>query len=135
MVMRPRPMNLVRLLALLGAFAAALCAQTTYVVPAKPGTPEAAQKGTLEVARNGNEVLLSWTLPEGEIRMIEIYRNKTEVATGRERVGTVRTDVHTWHDQVPDHETYWYWLKLTRPNGVIVNLGAVATPKAAVWTP
>lgn len=128
-------MNLVRLLALLGLFVATLCAQTTYVAPAKPGTPEAAQRGTLEVARSGNEVLLTWTLPEGEIRMIEIYRNKTEVAAGRERVGSVRVDVRTWHDQVPDQETYWYWLKLTRPNGVIVNLGAVATPKAAVWTP
>ncbi len=128
-------MNLVRLLALLVFFAGAACAQTTYVVPAKPGTPEAAQKGTLEVARSGNEILLTWTLPEGEFRTIEIYRNKSEVAAGRERVGSVRTDVRVWHDQVPDQETYWYWLKLTRPNGVIVNLGAVATPKAAVWTP
>lgn len=120
---------------LLGVFVASLCAQTTYVVPAKPGTPEAAANGTLEVARSGVEVLLTWTLPEGEVRTIEIYRNTISEVKGRGRAGAVRTDVTVFHDKVPDEQTYWYWVKLTRPNGVIVNIGPVATPKAAVWTP
>lgn len=120
---------------LLGVFVASLCAQTSYLVPAKPGTPEAAVNGTLDVARSGNEVLLRWTLPEGEVRTVEIYRNNISDVKGRGRAGAVRTDVLVFHDKVPDDQTYWYWIKLTRPNGVIVNIGPVATPQAAVWTP
>ena len=128
-------MSLLRTLALLGVLAAPLCAQTTYIAPAKPGTPEAAARGTLEVARSGDEVILTWTLPEGEVRTIEIYRNNGSDAKGRGRAGTVRTDVTVFHDKVPDGQTYWYWLKLTRPNGVVVNVGPVSTPAATVWQP
>lgn len=128
-------MSLLRTFVLLGVFVASLCAQTTYVTPAKPGTPEAASKGVFEVARSGNEALLTWVLPEGEVRTIEIYRNNSNVAQGRGRVGASRVDATVFHDQLPDDQIYWYWLKLTRPNGVIINIGPVATPKAAVWTP
>lgn len=128
-------MSLPRILALLGVFAAALCAQTSYVVPAKPGTPEVATNGSLEIARTGNEVLLSWILPEGEAKSIEIYRNHANEAKGRVRIGSVRPDVKEFHDQVPDDQTYWYWIKITRPNGVIVNVGATATPSGKVWRP
>lgn len=126
---------MLRFLALLGVLAASLCAQTSYLVPAKPGTPEAATSGTLEVARSGNEVIITWTLPEGEVRTIEIYRNTQAEVKGRGRAGAVRTDVTTFHDKVPDEQTYWYWIKLTRPNGVAVNLGPVPTPSATVWQP
>ena len=128
-------MSMLRFFALLGVLAAPLCAQTTYIEPAKPGTPEAAVKGTLEVARSGNEVILTWTLPQGEVRTIEVYRNITNETKGRGRVGAVRTELTVFNDKVPDAQTYWYWLKLTRPDGTNVNLGPVATPHATVWTP
>jgi hypothetical protein len=129
-------MSSLRFIALFGCLvAASLCAQTTYIEPAKPGTPEAAVKGTLEVARSGNEVILTWTLPEGEARALEIYRNTHSDVKGRGRAGSIRADATVFHDKVPDDQTYWYWVKITRPNGVIVNLGPVATPSAAVWTP
>ena len=80
-----------RLLAFLGFFASSLYAQTTYVAPAKPGTPEAAVNGTLEVARSGNEVILTWTLPEGEARALEIYRNTHSDVKGRGRAGSPRS--------------------------------------------
>lgn len=128
-------MSLLRIIALFGVLAASLCAQTTYVTPAAPGTAEAASKGTLEVARSGTDVILTWTLPEGEVRTIEIYRNIQNEVKGRGRAGAVRTDATVFHDTVPDDQIYWYWLKLTRPNGVVVNVGPVATPKAAVWVP
>jgi hypothetical protein len=129
-------MSLVRFIAVFWCLgAASLCAQTTYVAPAKPGTPEASVNGTLEVARSGNEVILTWTLPEGEARTLEIYRNTQSDVKGRGRAGSIRADVTVFHDKVPDDQTYWYWVKITRPNGVIVNLGPVATPSATVWTP
>jgi len=124
-----------RFLALLGVLIAPVCAQTTYLEPAKPGTPEVSLNGTLEVARNGNEVILSWTLPTGEVRTIEIYRNTQRDVKGRGRAGTVRADVVVFHDKVPDDQTYWYWLKLTLPSGKNVNIGPVATPSAQVWNP
>ena len=128
-------MSPLRLVALLAFFAASLCAQTTYMEPAKPGTPEVAVKGALEVARSGNEVILTWTLPEGEVRTIEIYRNTQSDVKGRGRAGTVRSNVVIFHDKVADDQIYWYWLKLTLPDGRNVNIGPVATPSAAVWTP
>lgn len=129
-------MRLYRAIALLGvAVATSLCAQTTYVTPAEPGSPEVAQRGALEVARSGDDVLLTWTLPEGEVRTLELYRNTTEQAPGRTRIGSPRVDVRMWSDKVPDDQTYWYWVKITRPNGIVVNIGPVATPAHQVWMP
>lgn len=125
-----------RLLAFFCALALPVAAQTTFVNPAKPGTPEAAVTGSLEIARTGNEVLLTWTLPEGEVRMLEIMRHTSPQAPGRGRVAGVRTEPPIYADSVPDEQaTYWYWLKLTRPNGQVINIGPVATPSAAVWRP
>lgn len=128
-------MSLPRFMALFGVFVASLCAQTSYVVPAKPGTPEVATNGSLEIARTADEVLLNWTLPEGEVKSIEIYRNHVNEAKGRVRVGSVNPTAREFHDKVPDEQIYWYWLKITRPNGVIVNVGATATPSGKVWRP
>ena len=125
-----------RLLALVCALAVPTVAQTTFVEPAKPNTPEVSQKGSLEVARTGNEVLIAWTLPDGEVRLLEIMRHSSSSAPGRGRVAGLRSDVRSYIDTAPDATvTYWYWIKITRPNGVIVNIGPVATPSATVWTP
>jgi hypothetical protein len=135
-------MSPLRHLALLGAFAATAFAQTPppASAPAPSATPSApapaSKKITLEVARTGNEVLLTWTLPEGEVRMLEIMRNTTENAQGRGRVGTTRATVNVFSDTVPDASvTYWYWIKITRPSGEVINSNAVPTPSAKVWTP
>lgn len=131
-----------RHLLFLGAFAASAFAQipppVTAPTPAAatPAPAPAPKKMVLEVARTGNEVLLTWTLPEGEVRMLEIMRNTSENAPGRGRVGTTRATVNVFSDTVPDATvTYWYWVKLTRPSGDVVNIGPVATPSAKVWTP
>lgn len=128
-----------RLYALLGALlltSVVTNAQTTFVTPAKPGTAEAVKTGTLEVARTGNEVLITWTLPEGEVRLIEIMRHTSPQAPGRGRVAGVRAEPALYADTVPDTQTtYWYWLKLTRPTGQVVNIGPVSTPDPTVWTP
>ncbi len=111
-------------------------AQTTYVAPAAPGSANVAVTGSLEVARNENEVLLTWTLPEGDFRQIEIYRNSHQNTTGRGRVTAVRATTTLYHDVVPDLTvTYWYWVKLTRGDGSVVNIGPVPTPDPSVWTP
>jgi len=92
--------------------------------------------GSIEAARTGNEVLLTWKLPEGEFIRVEIYRNTNSSTAGRGRVNTARTDVTQLLDQVPDLTvTYWYWIKLIRPDGTHLNVGPVATPAATVWQP
>lgn len=118
-----------RFIALLCFSVASLCAQTS------PAIPAAVQKGTLEVARSGNEVLLTWKLPDGEVRSIEIFRNTHSDVKGRGRAGTVRSDVTVFSDRVPDDQIYWYWIKLMLPNGTHTNIGPVPTPSGAVWTP
>ena len=120
-------------LALFSAFALGAFAQTAPV----PAIPPAAQpKSVLEVARTDNDVLLAWTLPDSDIKSVEIMRNTKDSATGRGRVAAVRKEVLSYKDQVPDTTVvYWYWLKLTRPSGETINIGPVPTPTTKVWTP
>lgn len=92
--------------------------------------------GALEVARSGSDVLITWTLPAGDFKQIEIYRNTNNGAPGRTRAAAVRNEPRTYMDKVPDLTvTYWYWLKLTRTTGQIVNIGPVPTPTPTVWQP
>lgn len=119
----------------LGVLSASLCAQTIYLTPAKPGTPEVATNGSLEVSRRGNDIALVWGLPAGEVHTVEIYRNDRGDPKGRVRVGTVRPETTEFRDAAADGSTCWYWLKVTRPNGVVVNIGPVATPVTAVSKP
>lgn len=121
---------------LLFALACALCspvvAQTTYL----PSAPEGTEGIKLNVARSGNEVMITWELPSIEIKQFEIFRHIQKDAKGRTRAAAVRTDPAIYLDQVPDQTTtYWYWLKITLGNGQIVNIGPVSTPSPTVWTP
>lgn len=124
-------------LALFSAFAVGALAQTAPA-PTPAASPAAQPKSIsiLDVARTENDVLLAWTLPEGEVKMVEVMRNTKETASGRDRVASVRKEVLTFKDQVPDAKTvYWYWLKVTRPTGEVINIGPVPTPTTKVWTP
>jgi hypothetical protein len=121
----------VLLLAIALPMTAALC-------PAAETSPPAAVPfaGNIEAARTGNEVLLTWKIPEGNFIRVEIFRNTNSSTAGRGRVNTARTDVTQLLDQVPDLTVkYWYWIKLIRADGTHVNVGPAATPEATVWTP
>lgn len=117
-------------------------AQTPSTVPPPAPAPtvigeaEALKGTTLNVARNGNEVIVSWILPKADIKQFEIFRNTRDQAPGRTRAAAVRTDPPVFHDTVADTDTtYWYWLKITLMSGETVNIGPVPTPSPKVWTP
>lgn len=85
----------------------------------------------LVARRNGSVVDVSWTLPVSDVgfKAIEIMRNERSEAPGRARVRAVRSTVTTIQDTVPDASAnYWYWIKLTRTDGQIQNIGPVAAP-------
>lgn len=131
-----------RLLAAALALSSTAFAQTSPALPASPpASParteaELVKSTTLQVARNGNEVIVSWVLPKADIKQFEIFRNTRDQAPGRTRAAAVRTDPPVFHDTVADAQiTYWYWLKITLVNGETVNIGPVPTPSAKVWTP
>jgi predicted phage tail protein len=135
-------MSPLRHLVLFGTLAVSAFAQTTPTPAATPAAPTPApavpapKEIVLEVARTENEVSLTWTLPEGEVRMLEIMRNTSSNAQGRDRIGTTRATVKVYSDRVPDAAaTYWYWIKITRPTGEIINSQPVPTPSAKVWSP
>lgn len=118
------------------AFFGTVCLDTE--VRASEATPASAvtTEGSLEVARSGADVMITWKLPQGEFRQIEIYRNTNNGAPGRTRAAAVRSETVHYMDKVPDLTvTYWYWLKLTRKTGEIVNIGPVPTPSPTVWQP
>lgn len=127
----------IRLLTLCAfVFFGAVCLDTE--VRAVEATPASAvtTEGSLEVARSGADVMITWKLPQGEFRQIEIYRNTNNGAPGRSRAAAVRSETMHYMDKVPDLTvTYWYWLKLTRKTGEVVNIGPVPTPSPTVWQP
>jgi hypothetical protein len=125
---------LFRFLALLCALALPLAAQTTYI-PSAPPTEENSPR--FSVARSGNDVMITWELPETlEVKQFEIYRNTSKSPTGRTRATACRTEPAIYLDVVTDLKaTYWYWLKITLTNGQTINIGPVSTPDATVWQP
>lgn len=105
-------------------------------VPASVSDEELRSLCQLNLARNGKEVVVSWVLPQFEVKQFEIFRNGTNQAQGRGRVAALRQEVGIYYDSVTDTEaTYWYWLKITFGNGHVINVGPVATPNSKVWTP
>ena len=110
--------------------------------PARPetSTPEATiapvaaadSAAPLSARRDGSVVQVSWTLPASDVgyKAIEIMRNDRDQAQGRSRVRAVRATVTTIEDTLPDSASeYWYWLKLTRQDGQVQNIGPVAASK------
>ena len=103
-------------------------------IPANPAALEAACK--LSVARNGDEVVVSWALPQVAIKGLDIYRNIQERSAGRTRLDFVHAEPAVYLDKVPAPKAvYWYWIKVVCSDGRIINVGPVATPAADVWTP
>ena len=101
----------------------------------KPAAPVAAAPTAdkpVVATRAGDVVQVSWALPESDVgfKAIEIMRNERSEAQGRGRVRAVRSTVTTIEDTVPDaNANYWYWIKLTRNDGQVQNLGPVAALK------
>ena len=110
--------------------------------PSSPALPDAAQivkqmeSIPLNIARDGQEVIVSWTTPTVPVRAFEIFRNDSDALRGRLRIALVRADREVIFDSLPDTKAkYWYWIKVTSYDGQVVNVGPVATPTGAVWTP
>lgn len=138
------PPMLFRLTLLLAALAFPLSAQESSPHPALPATTVASSPSLdeiraaarLEVARNGDEVLVTWSLPPADYKGVDVYRNIQERTSGRSRVDFVGATPAEFRDKVPDASvTYWYWLKVVLRTGEHINIGPVKTPDAAVWTP
>ncbi len=99
--------------------------------PEIPVAPVASSEKPLVASRAGAVVQVAWVLPESDIgfKGIEIMRNDRDQAQGRTRVRAVRSTVTTLQDTVPDASAnYWYWLKLTRQDGQVQNIGPVLAP-------
>lgn len=98
-----------------------------FVVELSPG---------IDVARNGDDVFLAWAQLPSPIRHIEIHRNTLPTPGGRIRIATITPPVNTFVEKVPDATaSYWYWLVVTRPDGITETIGPVATRSAEVWVP
>jgi hypothetical protein len=114
--------------------AASLSAAERAITP--PPGKTIHSEGAIQVARSGADVMITWTLPAGEFKQIEIYRNTNNGAAGRTRSAAVRSETVHYMEKVPDLTvTYWYWLKLTRKTGEVVNIGPSPTPSPTVWQP
>jgi hypothetical protein len=89
-----------------------------------------------EAARSGDEVSLTWNLPEVGAGHFDLYRHNRETPTGRNRVATLYPPTKLYLDQVPDAAaTYWYWLVVTDADGKVTTQGPVVSKPAMVWTP
>ncbi|OAM88067.1 hypothetical protein OH491_09355 [Termitidicoccus mucosus] len=128
-------MNTIRQLLILSVIAAAVSSATAYAAPEKesPSNKKPASTATavatdssLKAERDGETVKLTWTLPKGEWRAVNITRNTSANPRNRVGVKSVKLEVTSYTDKVPDANAhYWYWLKLTAKDGQITNIGPV----------
>jgi hypothetical protein len=103
---------------------------------AKPDDSSAPIEPTLTVARNGVDVMLAWALPKGSYRSIEITRHTQSNPRGRTSVGVDGPSQTNYLDSLPDKApTYWYWLKVTRSDLTVFNVGPARSDPSEVWTP
>jgi hypothetical protein len=136
-IRQPRSVMLTRLTVVLCALNFAILARS---VPAAEQSADVAalEAGSkLQVARNGDEVMVSWELPQGAtIKGADIYRNTQERATGRTRLDFARPLPAVYLDKVPDAKTvYWYSIKVVFTDGRSITVGPVASAPVEVWTP
>jgi hypothetical protein len=102
------------------------------VKPAAPVPAAPTADKPVVATRAGAVVQVAWVLPESDVgfKAVEIMRNDRDQAQGRGRVRAVRASVSNIEDTVPDADAnYWYWIKLTRNDGQVQNLGPVAALK------
>ncbi|MDF9832337.1 hypothetical protein M2103_000547 [Ereboglobus sp. PH5-5] len=124
-------MNITKRFIVFAGIAAITLSCALGAAPEKTTEPKApasvtVQKGELKIERNGAKVTLTWTLPPGEWKSLEILRNDKPVRKGAPRVKAVRFSPAKYVDEVPDAGTqYWYWLKLGGVDGKGVNIGPV----------
>lgn len=103
------------------------------VVVAPPPPPPAPATPNFQALRTGSTVRLSWTLPENAdgYRAIEVLRDSDPNPSGRGRIRAVRASVTQLDDTLPNPASdYWYWLKLTAPDGSVSNFGPFAATPA-----
>lgn len=73
-------------------------------------------------------VELSWTLPEGDIRKVDICSHVLSRIEGRRRVATVTKNDTTWSEALPDTKrNYWYSIKVTLADDTVINIGPAST--------
>jgi hypothetical protein len=134
---QPRLAMLTRLIVFLCVLNFAFMAQSASAgeLLADTAALEAASK--LLVARNGDEVIVSWELPQGvAVKGVDIYRNTQPRPAGRTRLDFARPQPAIYTDKVPDPKAvYWYSIKVVFTDGRSIMVGAVVTPTADVWTP
>lgn len=126
---------LFRLLILIAALASPPAAQAATEISASD-LERLKETIRFQVARNGDEVVVAWSLPPLRFKGLDIYRNTRDRASGRTRIDFVHTEPAEFRDKVPDAgTTYWYWLKVVLASGESINVGPVKTPDPVVWTP
>ena len=90
----------------------------------------------LQVARNSDEVIVTWDLSDLPVKGLDIYRNTSQSTKGRGRLDYVRPAPATFIDKLPDSgATYWYWLKVALTTGESITIGPVPTPNGLGWSP
>lgn len=109
---------------------------TPPAAPAKQVNVEPPAEAKLTLARNSADVVVSWTLPPGNYRSIQITRHTQSEPRGRTGVGSVGPATTSFPDILPDKTaTYWYWIKVTQTDLTVFNVGPVISKPAEVWNP
>ncbi|WP_145928863.1 hypothetical protein OH491_12335 [Termitidicoccus mucosus] len=125
--------NIIKWLFVFGSIASIVLSSTVWAASEKqsePKQPEAAAaaqtNGSLKAGRKGDKVTLTWTLPEGNWRRVEIIRNDKPDVKNRKRVKVCRRGDIAYVDTISDTgKQYWYWLKLFDKDNAITNIGPV----------
>jgi autotransporter-associated beta strand protein len=90
----------------------------------------------LGVARDGRDILLGWTPPEGVTSLVNIHRNTQPAKEGRRLIASIHAESSTFADRPPSSSAaYWYWVSFIDDSSRPVEHGPYEARPAAVWHP
>ncbi|WP_068770996.1 hypothetical protein OH491_12350 [Termitidicoccus mucosus] len=100
-------------------------AQQKAVVPDIIYEDGVAPAAVFSATRNGHLVSLEWFHDFSACKSIEVLRNTTGRPRNRHRSALLKPETRRYEDTLPDTSSYWYWLKVTPPEGGAKTLGPV----------
>ncbi|OAM90444.1 hypothetical protein OH491_01365 [Termitidicoccus mucosus] len=97
----------------------------------KASAVQAVAGAEVKAVQKGDKVTITWTLPKGDWRVINLSRNGQEKTKGRVKIKAVNPNkAKSYVDTVPDaSKQYWYWFSASRTGEGNVEIGPIPVTK------
>ncbi|WP_342750972.1 hypothetical protein OH491_08335 [Termitidicoccus mucosus] len=120
--------NIFHMASLAGLLAVLACTSCSKHKEPENQAQAAAKRQTQEsfsATRTGAIVDLEWTYDLSVYKSAELYKNATGQSNDRDRVSVLKSGEKHYKDTLIEPRAYYYWLKVTLPDGSDENIGPI----------